>query len=188
MNTQNLSLTNFSEIRDIVFFAEQVLGIELHDGQKYWLRNSWKIVNVLKPANQWGKTTSEAICHIYQAICKPQLDRFDLDFDSWFAQRYPCLNFGKTYEIAKGVQEAILDITEGRYLLPTGKMNQSLLAGWAITKVEEAPKLPRIKWFNNSETLIRSYDGLGESFKRLRLAFVSEDECGDIPELHLFLN
>lgn len=160
----------------------------IHDGQDFWFKHSTKVVNILSPANQWGKTSAEAIKHIYHAVCKPQLDLFNVTFDTWSKQRYLTLNFGKTYEIAKGVLEAVIDITEGRYLLPDGTTNRSLLTNWAIVKIEEAPKLPKIIWFNNSETLIRSYDGLGESFKRLRLAFLSGDECGDIPELKLFLN
>lgn len=174
--------------RDVVMFAEQVLGVELHDGQKYWLRNAWKMINILKPANQWGKTTAEAIFHIFNAMCKPMLDRFNVDFETWMNMRYLTLNFGKTYEVAKGVMEAVIDITEGRYLLPNGSFNKSMLAGWAIRDVWDMPKPPKIVWFNKSETLIRSYDGLGEAFKRLRLAAVTGDECGDIPELHLFLN
>lgn len=174
--------------RDIVTFSEQILGIPLHDGQKFWMRNSWKLINILSPSNQWGKTTAEAICHIFQAVCKPQLDAFNVDFDTWYQMRYLTLNFGKTYEVAKGVMESIIDITEGRFLLPNGTFNKSMLAGWAITDTWDMPKPPKIIWFNNSETLIRSYDGLGEAFKRLRLAFMSGDECGDIPEMQLFLN
>lgn len=175
--------------RDIITFAEEVLGIPLHPGQKHWLQYSWKPVNILKPANQWGKTTAEAICHIFQATTKTMLQRFNMSHEDWMRFRYITLNFGKTYEIAKGVMEAIVDITEGKYLLPNGGYNKSLLRGWAIDRVINigGAKLPEIMWWNHSETLIRSYDQLGESFKRLRLAFVSGDECGDIPELKLFL-
>lgn len=176
-----------SEIKDIIAFSQDVLGIPLHEGQIYWLKNSTKPVNLLKPANQWGKTTVEAIKHIWHAATKPQLSRFPMDFQDKFRFIYRTLNFGKTYEIAKGVMEAILDITESRYLLPNGSMNKSILTV-GIRQIFDAPKLPRIDWTNNSQTLIRSYDGLGESFKRLRLAFISGDECGDIPELRLFLN
>jgi len=174
--------------RNIVEFANTILGIPLHSGQEYWLQNAWKMINILKPANQWGKTTGTAIFHIFQAMCKPGLDRFNVDFQTWYRMRYLTLNFGKTYEVAKGVMEAVIDITEGRYLLPNGSFNKSMLAGWAITDIWDMPKPPKIIWFNHTETLIRSYDGLGEAFKRLRLAYVSGDECGDIPEMQLFLN
>lgn len=178
----------FLQIRDIVVFATEILGLPLHAGQIEWLRKSNRLINILKPANQWGKTTVEAVVHIYQAVCKPQLDRFNMDFRTWMRTRYETLNFGKTYEVAKGVLEHIIDITEGEYLLPNGTFNKSLLKGWAIRKIDSPPKLPQIVWYNNAVTLIRSYDGLGESFKRKKLAFVGGDECGDIPELNLFLN
>lgn len=190
-------MTNFSpyqiqeivKARDLTRFTNVVLGMPTHAGQEYWFRESTRSINILKPANQWGKTTAEACKHIYQAVCKPQLDKFgDMEMSDRLSFEYRTLNFGKTYEIAKGVMEAIVDITQGHYLLPTGKYNKSMLAGWAIKKIDDTPKLPRIHWWNNSKTLIRSWDGLGESFKRLRLAFVSGDECGDIPELRLFLN
>ena len=176
------------KIRDVIKFANDVLGMPLNDGQIFWMTNATKLINILKPANQWGKTTAEAILHIYHANTKPKLDRFDPDYNTWLKTRYQTLNFGKTYEVAKGVMEAVIDIAEGYYLLPDGTFNKSLLAGWAIKDIHDTPKLPKIIWWNNAETLIRSYDGLGESFKRLKLAFISGDECGDIPELSLFLN
>ena len=177
--------------RDIQTFAEKVLGVSLHDGQKHWFKHSVKKINILKPANQWGKTTAEAIKHIYQAVTKTELDRFtEMTFNDKFKFEYITLNGGKTYEIAKGVQEAIVAIAEGEYLLPTGKYNKSMLKGWAIIRNvdNDSKKLPEVIWWNHSRTIIRSYDGLGEGFKRLRIAFISIDECGDIPELRLFLN
>src|SRR3990167_7642732 len=174
--------------RDIISFSHQILGMPTHEGMEYWFSRSTKPVNILKPANQWAKTTSEAIKHIYQAVCKPRLDDFNMTFEDIFTFTYKTLNFGKTYEIASGVQETIIDIVEGKFLLPSGTYNKSLLKGWAIVDLWDTPKLPQICWWNHSATLIRSYDGLGESFKRLRLAFISGDECGDIPELRLFLN
>lgn len=175
--------------QNIVDFAEKVLGMEIHDGQKYWFMESTKPINVLKPANQWGKTTAEAIKHIWHAVTKPKLNRFDMNLEDRMRFDYRTLNAGKTYEIARGVLEQAVDIAEGKYLLPSGHYNKSLLRGWAIKDVwDSPPKLPQIAWWNHSRTLIRSHDGLGEAFKRLRLAFISVDECGDIPELKLFLN
>jgi len=175
--------------RNITDFAENVLGMKIHAGQDFWFKNSTKAINILKPANQWGKTTAEAIKHIYHAVCKPQLDRFNMSLEDKMRFDYRTLNAGKTYEIARGVLEQAVDIAEGKYLLPTGRYNKSILRGWAIKDVwDSPPKLPQIAWWNHSRTLIRSHDGLGEAFKRLRLAFISVDECGDIPELKLFLN
>lgn len=170
-------------------FAKEVLGITLHSGQVKWVDNSWKLINILDPSNQWGKTMSEAVFHIFHAMTKPQLEGRVTDVGTWQRIEYVTLNVGKTYEIAKGVMEAIADMVEGNLLLPNGSTNHSLLKGWAIKEYSDTQnKAPYIKWWNNSSTLIRSYDDLGSSFKRLKLAFVSSDECGDIPELDLFLN
>ncbi|MCK9370711.1 hypothetical protein M0R04_12450 [Candidatus Dojkabacteria bacterium] len=176
------------KLRDITVFAHDVLGMPTHMGMETWFEYSNKSINILKPGNQWGKTTAEAVKHIYHAVCKPQLDRLNISYEDRMSFKYKTLNFGKTYEIAKGVSEYIMDIAEGHYLLPDGTYNKSLLKGWAIIGMDDYPRLPQIKWWNHSSTLIRSYDQLGESFKRLRLAYVSGDECGDIPELRLFLN
>ena len=176
------------KLRDITLFAHEVLGMPTHMGMETWFEYSNKSINILKPGNQWGKTTAEAVKHIYHAVCKPQLDRLNISYEDRMSFKYKTLNFGKTYEIAKGVSEYIMDIAEGHYLLLDGTYNKSLLKGWAIIGMDDYPRLPQIKWWNHSSTLIRSYDQLGESFKRLRLAYVSGDECGDIPELRLFLN
>lgn len=175
--------------RQVSTFAKEILGVTLHEGQKKWVDNSWKLINILDPSNQWGKTMSEAVFHIFHAMTKPQLSLRVTDVDTWRKIEYTTLNVGKTYEIAKGVMEAIRDIVEGNLLLPNGETNKSLLKGWAIKEYSDTQnKAPHIKWWNNASTLIRSYDDLGSSFKRMKLAFVSSDECGDIPELELFLN
>lgn len=187
-----LQLQSYSRNRDIIGFARDVLGlkdIEQHVGQVAWAKNAWRLINILKPANQWGKTLIEAVFHIFFAMTKPTLVGRVNDDLMWFGIRYETANVGKTYEVAKGVFETILDICEGKILLRDGTTNESLLEGWAITRVEDAPnKPPEIHWWNNAKTLIRSYDDFGASFKRKRLAFVSVDETGDIPELVRFLN
>ena len=175
------------KIRDYKIFAKEILGIPLHEGQDFWLDNSNCIINILKPANQWGKTTITAVKHIMHATTKLKLDRFNMDYNNWLKSKYQPLNVGATYEVAKGVMEAVMEITEGNYLLPDGSYNKSLLAGWAIKGVNDYPKLPKINWWNGSQTLIRSYDNLGASFKRLKLPYISADECGDITDLRVFL-
>lgn len=182
----------YSRSKDIIGFARDVLGlkdIEQHIGQVTWARNAWKLINILKPANQWGKTLIESVFHIYFAMCKPTImDRVHDDM-MWFGIRYETVNVGKTYEVAKGVFETITDIVEGKILLKDGSTNDSQLKDWAIHGIVDAPnKPPEIHWWNNSKTLIRSYDDFGSSFKRKRLAFVSVDETGDLPELIRFLN
>jgi hypothetical protein len=177
--------------RQVDVFAKEVLGlpIEWHKGQVTWVNSSWKLINYLVPGNQWGKTLAIAVKHIFHACTKYNLLGRVSSPETWNNLRYPTLNVGKTYEVAKGVMEAIHDIVQGEVLLPDGATNKSILKDWAIIDyVDTTNKPPQVIWWNNSSTLIRSYDDLGSSFKRMRLAYVSSDECGDIPELRLFVN
>lgn len=172
----------------IVVFAKKFLGIKLHQGQEDWILNSIRVINILKPANQWGKTMIESIIHLYEGMVRPCLYGRVSTPEIWASVRYETLNFGKTYEVARGVLETAEDLAEGNFLLTNGDTNKSLLAGWALRRViDQANKPPEIIFHTESgRILIRSYDDLGSAFKRKRLAFVSGDECGDVPELNLF--
>ena len=140
--------------KDVDLFAREVLGLDPHEGQMVWLNKSWKLINVLDPSNQWGKTLAEAIKHIYHCVTKPRLLNRVTNPDAWQSITYRTLNVGKTYEVARGVHEAIVDIVNGGVLLPDGSTNKSLLKGWAIKKVEDVQnKPPRIIWWNHSEML-----------------------------------
>lgn len=175
----------------IAVFAKEFLGIDVpkHKGQHKWAVNSNRVINILKPANQWGKTLIESIKHLHHGMVRPKLYGRVNNVRMWASIRYETLNFGKTYEIARGVLETAEDIAESAFLLSEGDTNKSLLQGWAIRRVIDTQnKSPEIIFFNESgRLLIRSYDDLGSSFKRKRLPFVSGDEVGDIPELNLFV-
>lgn len=176
---------------DIQFFAKSELGIDLTEAQGIWVQNSTKLINILTPGNQWGKTLTEAIKHIYHAITKKTLTGRIASPEEWLKAEYETLNFGLTYEIAKPVKDYIAKIVEGELLVTTREghsyFNDSKLKGWAIVENKDNP-LPQITWYNGSKTLFRSYDQMGASFKARRLAFVSGDECGDIPDLNTFVN
>jgi len=186
-NLKNLALAPVN----LPAFSEYFLGIKLSEKQTEWVNSSSKLVNILKSGNQFGKTTITAIKHIYHAMTKPKLARMNLDISGWLRTEYPTLNFGKTYEVSKAVFHTIIDIVNGDYIIhdpQTGKTttNESKIRE-AVREVKENP-LPYIRWWNNSITLIRSYDDLGTSFKMKKIAYISGDEIGDIPELILFIN
>lgn len=165
-----------------------------HEGQVKWLDNSDKLVNILRPGNQWGKTLVLAIKHIYHAMTKHELEKFNINQDNpkeWLKADYTTLNFGKTYEIAKGVHETIVSLIHGEYALvdhktKNMKLNKSRIET-AIVKHYDT-ELPYIIWWNGAQTLTRSTDDIGSSFKRRRLAFASGDEIGDIPDITSVLN
>lgn len=53
---------------DPVHFARCVLGVDLHEGQKLWLANSWSRENLLVTGNRWGKSFVSAVKLIHHAI------------------------------------------------------------------------------------------------------------------------
>jgi len=176
----------------IAVFAKNFLGIDVprHPGQHKWVVNSNRVINILKPANQWGKTLIESVKHLYHGMVRPKIYGRVRDAKTWRQVRYETLNFGKTYEISRGVLETSEDIAESSFLLTNGVVNKSRLEGWALKRViDTANKPPEIIFYNDTgRILIRSYDDLGSAFKRKRLPFISGDEVGDIPELNLLVS
>ena len=171
------------------------MGLDCHDGQIRWFRKACpsnledqKIINVLRPGNQWGKSLTLAIAHIFHAITKIQLwTRIPQAIVPWGNAEYLTLNFGKEYEVAKEVYHLILKAVQGEIIIPGGGTNNSILRDWAIIDARERP-LPSIRWWNGSQTLFRSYIDMGVAFKMKRLGFCSGDEVGDISELNTFVN
>lgn len=62
---------------DPVVFAERILQLELHRGQKRWLRKSWERENILVTGNRWGKSFVSAVKVIHHGIYRPRARRFD---------------------------------------------------------------------------------------------------------------
>ncbi|MFZ5988642.1 MAG: hypothetical protein ACOYWZ_16165 [Bacillota bacterium] len=184
-------LQQFSEVihNNPIRFAEEVLGVKLHLGQKKWIDNARKRINILRPGNRWGKTLVLAIRHLWHAMCKPNLDGRVSTYGEWLKVEYQILNFGPTYELGRGVLQMARDIAEGRLLLPTGTTNDSALKGWAITEDRsDAAALPYIEFKTGTRLLGRSYSEMGVAFKMKSIAYLTGDECADIEELWTFTN
>lgn len=174
---------------DPIEFARVFLGIELHEGQKEWIRKSTKRVNILRPGNRYGKTFVAAIKHIWHCMCKPRLDGMVLSNVEWLRVEYQVLNFGPTYELGRGALQLARDIVQGNILLPSGQTNKSLLKDWAITDDRaDAVQLPYMTFITGAKLLGRSYSEMGAAFKMKGLAYVAGDECADIDELWTFVN
>jgi hypothetical protein len=174
---------------DPIAFSEVILGITLHDGQKEWIRNSTKRINILRPGNRYGKTFVAAIKHIWHAMCKPRLDGKVLTNAEWLRIEYQTLNFGPTYEMGRAALQTARDIVQGNVLLPSGQTNNSLLKDWAIIEDKcDASQLPSMTFITGAKILGRSYSEMGMAFKTKGLAYVAGDECADIDELWTFVN
>jgi hypothetical protein len=170
-------------------FSEIVLGIIPHPGQMKWLWFSNHRLNILRPGNRFGKTLITAIKHIWQCMCKPKLDGKVLTYDEWLRVEYNTLNFGPTYELGRGALMLARDIVQGNILLPDGSTNKSMLKDWAISDDRsEANVMPYLEFKTGAKIFGRSMNEMGVAFKMRKLAYISGDECADVPNLWTFTN
>ena len=58
-------------------FAEEILGLQLHDGQRRWLQNSHRPENLLVTGNRWGKSFVSAVKVIHHALYRPRPLKYD---------------------------------------------------------------------------------------------------------------
>lgn len=78
MNEQEVILRNRQGRENPIFFAEQFLGMRLHDGQRKYINEAVKAINgnpktrrfVLSCANRWGKSALIAIIQIWYMYYK----------------------------------------------------------------------------------------------------------------------
>lgn len=103
--------------QDPIVFADEMLGILLHPGQRKWVRNATKIINILRPGNKFGKTMTEAALHIWQAITKPQIAGRAWSPEEWLRIQYQTLVFGPTYEQARELLGMIVEMVQGNMLI-----------------------------------------------------------------------
>lgn len=180
---------------DVVAFADKILGVPLHPDQVRWIKNANKKINILRPGNRWGKSFVEAVIHVWQCMCKPQIAGRVTTPEQWLQIEYQTLNFGPGYEQAREILRLARDIVQGNVLIPPqyqdkyGYTNKSQLKDWAIIEDKsEAQMLPQLVFKTGSKLLGRSYSEMGQAFKMKRLAFISGDECADVAELWTFTN
>ena len=198
-------------------FADLMLGIKIHKGQQEWLNNSNKRINILRPGNRFGKTFVAAVRHGWHVMCKPLLNGKVMSGEEWQRIEYNTLNFGPTYELGRGALQILRELFQGDMLIPAcpfcdthriskpedfacddclatfkepnWRTNKSLLKDWAITDDRaDAQVLPYLEFKTGSRMLGRSMSEMGVAFKMRKLAYITGDECGDIPDLWLFTN
>lgn len=200
-----------------IAFADLMLGVKLHKGQIKWVNNSTKTINILRPGNRFGKTFIASIKHGWHGMCKPLLGGKVLSVDEWRRIEYNTLNFGPTYELGRGALQLCRDLFEGNVLVPAcpkcdthriskedlftcddcgeefeeaiWRTNKSLLKDWAIVEDRsDAQVMPYIEFKTGARMLGRSMSEMGVAFKMRKLAYISGDECGDIPDIWIFTN
>lgn len=164
---------------DPVFFAKTFLGIDLHEGQRAWLLNSKAHINVLVPANRYGKSVTLAVKHIWMCFYKIGLGKAKQQ--AWANSDYPTLNLAPHSDLSKIVFDYIRSIIAGNFAikdLETGKVNSNKsLIPWFIAKERELP-IQAIDFWNGSRFTSRTTgEDQGDSIQGRAYAYVSYDEC-----------
>lgn len=168
---------------DPVIFAEKLLGITLHEGQKTYCRNRKK-VNVLSPANRFGKTTLLSVLHIWYAWTKRGVRQGDME--SWVNAEYLTCALAPHSQQAEVVIRTIRQILTSTYpvLDNYGKLTTNkCLIEWFLTRANETAPM-QVEYANNAKTLVRSTgEDRGKSIAAKAFAYIGYDEAGK--SLHL---
>lgn len=98
---------------DVIGFAEDILGISLHEGQKRFLNEAirfdsdgklhYKYVN-LTASNRWGKTVSLAVIHLFFATYKHGLY---IEGADWATHPYGIINLCPLVDLANVLRDMV---------------------------------------------------------------------------------
>ena len=129
---------------DPVIFSGLILGIELHPGQKKWLRESVQKENLLVTGNRWGKSFVTAVKILYRAIFKIR------DIQYSYKQKYRIVTASITQDQANIIFNQVVRIArESKILEPL------------ILTLTKTP-FPKMEFSNGSSIEARSTQNRGE--------------------------
>jgi hypothetical protein len=129
---------------DPAYFAEAVLEINLHGGQKEWLENSYCRENILVTGNRWGKSFVSAVKIVHHALYRPRKLKFDT------SGRYRIVTASITQEQANIIFNHAVRL-----------VRQSPLLEPLVTVITKTP-YPRLELGNGATIEARSTQNRGE--------------------------
>lgn len=176
---------------DIPYFAEKLLGMPLHDGQKTFYKNANEKVNILVPSNRWGKSIAAAIKHIHHNFYKVGIGRGNTEAHS--RAHYQTANLAPHSDATKPVFDAIKAIMSSSFPIPQADgtvLNNQCLLEWFIDVDHIRNSTPYyIPFLNNSGILFRSTgEDKGDSIQGKTFGYISYDEGGRSNHLEYELN
>ncbi len=167
--------------KDICWFAKELLGITLHEGQKKWLKESTKEgrkKNVLVPGNQFGKTFVTTIKHLWYCY-------YRIGMKKGYEGTYETLNISPHLRQVKNMYEYVLQILQGRiFWEENGKIihNNCQIKDFLVGP-KEIPHFTNmsytpIKFKNGARMYCASTGGdQGAGLAGGQFAYISYDEC-----------
>lgn len=177
--------------QDIVFFAEHFLGMQLHEGQKRWLRNATAKVNIFVPANRYGKSILAAVIHIHMCFYKIGIGTGNAE--AWSRASYMTANLAPHADATKPVFEAIRAIMTSSLLIPQADgsvVSNDCLIGFLLDEAHIRTSTPYlIPFTNRSQILFRSTgEDKGDSIQGKNFGYISYDEGGRSNHLEYEMN
>lgn len=175
---------------DPVFFAETILKIQLHDGQKEWLRESTlpgRVKNILVPSNQYGKTVITAVKHIWMCFYK-----IGLPEDIRSMARYETLAISPKLRQVRAFYGYVIEILKGNMWWEVEaqgarkreiRTNEGCMIKEFLVKPRDIPSTQQIsqmpiQFSNGAKIHCASTGGdMGAGLAGGQFAFISYDEC-----------
>lgn len=176
---------------DIPFFAWHFLGMPLHDGQVSFYRNANGKVNVLVPANRWGKSVTVAIKHIWKCFYKIGIGTGNSL--AWEKAAYMTVNLAPHADATKPVFEAVRAIMTSSFVIPQEDgsiISNDCLIGWMLDEAHIRTSTPYVIPFTNrTQILFRSTgEDKGDSIQGKNFGYASYDEGGRSNHLEYEIN
>lgn len=174
---------------DPIHFAEVVLGMQLHGGQKRWLTES--IANpskktILVPSNQWGKTLALAVKHIWYCFYKVGYENLPPQIKKQLT--YETIALSPKLRQVRALYGYILQILMGNLWWKDENGGIQMNDGCKIKEfLFEPRKVPSTQQlsttpirFNNGSQIQVSSTGqdMGGSLAGGQFPYMSYDECG----------
>ena len=175
---------------DPVFFAEEVLGLELHKKQKIFLRNVIRAEGfILCPSNQFGKSFIIAVLHIWACFYRYRIKGWETvtKQNKWFFSiRYQTINLSPVLDQAITVYGYILDILTSNFIFRDHqgrtRANKCVIPDFLISPRALPSKytisFTPVEFANGTKTMIRStkHDHAA-GIQGKQFGLITYDEC-----------
>lgn len=169
--------------KDSRFFVNSLLnkktrgvvdGVRMrHAGQETWLEKSTEAINVLVPANRWGKSTIEGMKHLWKAFVKDGV-RIPQG-SSWMQAEYQTISVAMSADQAGIVYQEVKRLARSPAFAPF------------VVRTRETP-FPHVVLWNGSVIHCRSAHDDGKYIDGHGYQYVSVDEAGWIRTLKKLMN
>lgn len=172
--------------KDVVFFTEHFLGLKLHKGQKEWLRETVekeRKLNILCPANQYGKSVLIAIKHIYYCFYKKYLPFKEGFYQTLYLS--PRLSQAEqTYNyIVSILRSEFTFFYKGEWMTNHCRLARFLLSPQKTPLQQQISSTP-IRFYNKTQVVLRSTSGdAASALAGTQYGLITYDEC--VYSLHL---